>query len=49
LTPSPDIVSQLLMAGPLIVLYEISIIFSRIVLHLNERKEKPGLDGPSLS
>jgi len=49
LTPSPDMVSQILMAGPLIVLYEVSIIFSRFVLYLNERKEKPGLDGPSLS
>jgi sec-independent protein translocase protein TatC len=26
LTPTPDVVNQLLMAGPLIVLYEISII-----------------------
>ncbi len=26
LTPTPDIVNQLLMAGPLIVLYEVSII-----------------------
>ncbi|MFA6011227.1 MAG: twin-arginine translocase subunit TatC [Desulfobacteraceae bacterium] len=30
LTPSPDVVSQVLMAGPLIVLYEISIIGARI-------------------
>jgi sec-independent protein translocase protein TatC len=26
LTPTPDIVNQLLMAGPLIVLYEVSIV-----------------------
>jgi sec-independent protein translocase protein TatC len=26
LTPTPDVVNQLLMAGPLIVLYEISIV-----------------------
>lgn len=26
LTPTPDVVNQLLMAGPLIVLYEVSII-----------------------
>ena len=26
LTPTPDVVNQLLMAGPLVVLYEISII-----------------------
>ncbi len=31
LTPSPDVVSQLLMAGPLIVLYETGIIFSKII------------------
>ncbi len=30
LTPTPDVVNQLLMAGPLIVLYEISILGSRI-------------------
>ncbi|OPY90830.1 MAG: Sec-independent protein translocase protein TatC [Syntrophus sp. PtaU1.Bin208] len=29
LTPSPDVVSQLLMAGPLMVLYEISIVVAR--------------------
>jgi Sec-independent protein secretion pathway component TatC len=26
LTPTPDVVNQLLMAGPLIVLYEVSIV-----------------------
>jgi sec-independent protein translocase protein TatC len=30
LTPTPDIVNQLLMAGPLMVLYEISILGARI-------------------
>lgn len=29
LTPTPDVINQLLMAGPLIVLYEISILVSR--------------------
>lgn len=31
LTPGPDIFSQLLMAGPLLVLYEISIIVARLI------------------
>ncbi len=26
LTPTPDVVNQLLMAGPLIILYEVSIV-----------------------
>jgi sec-independent protein translocase protein TatC len=30
LTPTPDMVNQLLMAGPLIVLYEVSILVSRM-------------------
>jgi sec-independent protein translocase protein TatC len=31
LTPTPDIVNQSLMAGPLIVLYEVGIICARVV------------------
>ncbi len=30
LTPTPDLVNQLLMAGPLLVLYEVSILVSRV-------------------
>ena len=30
LTPSPDVVSQVMMAGPLIVLYEMSILGARV-------------------
>jgi sec-independent protein translocase protein TatC len=30
LTPGPDVVSQLLMAGPLMILYEIGLIGARI-------------------
>ncbi|MHB1420275.1 MAG: twin-arginine translocase subunit TatC [Bacillota bacterium] len=37
LTPGPDVVSQLLMAGPMVLLYEISIIISKLV------KSRPGL------
>ena len=37
LTPSPDIVSQVLMAGPLIMLYELSILFSRFVFRRLEQ------------
>ena len=36
LTPTPDIVNQSLMAGPLIILYEVGIICSRVV----SRKKK---------
>lgn len=38
LTP-PDIVSQILMAGPLIVLYNLSIVISYFVTRRRERKE----------
>lgn len=30
LTPGPDVVSQLLMAGPMLILYELSIVLARI-------------------
>ncbi|UMZ73155.1 twin-arginine translocase subunit TatC [Natranaerofaba carboxydovora] len=39
LTP-PDIISQALMAGPLILLYEISIIISRIVVRKKEKQDQ---------
>lgn len=39
LTP-PDIYSQLLMAGPLVVLYNLSIIISLVVTLLRERRER---------
>jgi sec-independent protein translocase protein TatC len=38
LTP-PDVVSQLLMAGPLVVLYNLSIILSYVVTRRRERKQ----------
>jgi sec-independent protein translocase protein TatC len=38
LTPSPDVISQLLMAGPLMVLYEISIFLAKIA---RRKKKKP--------
>ncbi len=38
LTPTPDIVNQSLMAGPLIILYEVGIICSRVVAR---KKAKP--------
>ncbi len=37
LTP-PDIITQLLMGGPLIFLYEISVICSQIIYNLNKKK-----------
>ena len=37
LTPTPDIVNQSLMAGPLIVLYEVGIICSRVVARKKAR------------
>jgi sec-independent protein translocase protein TatC len=38
LTPTPDIVNQSLMAGPLIVLYEVGIICSRVVARRKARR-----------
>jgi sec-independent protein translocase protein TatC len=37
LTPTPDIVNQSLMAGPLIILYEVGIICSRVVARKKAR------------
>ena len=39
LTPSPDVVSQLMMAGPMIVLYNLSILVSWYVTVKREKKE----------
>ncbi len=39
LTPSPDVVSQIMMAAPMIVLYNLSIIASWIVTTKREKKE----------
>ncbi len=38
LTPSPDFFSQLVLAVPLVLLYEISIIFSKMISWANARK-----------
>jgi sec-independent protein translocase protein TatC len=40
LTPTPDIVNQSLMAGPLIVLYEIGIVCARV---FGRRKATPAV------
>jgi sec-independent protein translocase protein TatC len=40
LTPTPDIVNQSLMAGPLIILYEIGIICARVVTRKKARPPK---------
>jgi sec-independent protein translocase protein TatC len=37
LTP-PDFISQIFMAVPLVILYEMSVLFSRLVLRLKEQK-----------
>jgi len=37
LTPTPDVVNQSLMAGPLIVLYEVGIICARVVARKKAR------------
>lgn len=39
-TPTPDIVTQLLLAAPMFVLYEVSIFISKIVLRKKERASK---------
>jgi sec-independent protein translocase protein TatC len=41
LTPTPDIVNQSLMAGPLIILYEVGIICSRVVARKKARPRVP--------
>ena len=50
LTPSPDAISQLLLAGPLLVLWEIGILVSRIVVgragHPLSRKERAEQQSP---
>ncbi|OGS20561.1 MAG: twin arginine-targeting protein translocase TatC [Elusimicrobia bacterium RIFOXYA2_FULL_39_19] len=40
LTPGPDIFSQFMMAVPTLVLYELSILLSRIVFRKKEQKEE---------
>ncbi|CAN5922678.1 hypothetical protein BH11MYX3_BH11MYX3_19300 [soil metagenome] len=40
LTPSPDVVSQIMMAGPMIILYNLSIIFAWRVTLKREREGK---------
>ncbi len=42
LTPTPDVVNQVLMGGPLVVLYEISIVAVRLF----GRQSRSGLDSP---
>ncbi|MBI3580276.1 MAG: twin-arginine translocase subunit TatC [Ignavibacteriales bacterium] len=39
-TPTPDIVTQLLLAAPMFVLYEISIFISKIVVRKKERESE---------
>jgi sec-independent protein translocase protein TatC len=40
LTPTPDIFNQALMAGPLIILYEIGIIGAKIFCRERRKKEE---------
>lgn len=55
LTPTPDVVNQLLMAGPLVLLYEVSIVavalFARTTLAgfspRGDREEEPAADADS--
>ncbi|MCI5219559.1 MAG: twin-arginine translocase subunit TatC, partial [Candidatus Electrothrix sp. LOE2] len=45
ITPTPDVVNQLLMAGPLVVLYEISIMAVRFFARnslMTAREDDPG-------
>ncbi|KKM11932.1 preprotein translocase subunit TatC [Clostridiales bacterium PH28_bin88] len=44
LTPGPDVVSQLLMAGPMIILYELSILISRVVKAKKKAAEAEAVD-----
>lgn len=49
LTPSPDFVSQILMAVPLMLLYELSIIFCRFTYKVNAAKENEGFNNSPLT
>lgn len=40
LTPSPDVVSQILMAAPMIALYNVSIVISYVVTRKREREDE---------
>jgi sec-independent protein translocase protein TatC len=44
LTPTPDMFNQAMMAGPLIVLYEVGIISARI---FGRRRAAPPVDVPT--
>ncbi len=46
ITPTPDVVNQLLMAGPLIVLYEISIIGAKLFGKKRVKQEEEGAMEP---
>ena len=49
LTPTPDVVNQVMMGGPLVILYEISIIAVRIFVrpgrHISEDSTEEGVSG----
>jgi sec-independent protein translocase protein TatC len=45
LTPTPDMVNQTLMAGPLILLYEVGIIASRLVRRRARKQAVAAADG----
>ena len=49
LTPSPDCFSQIIMAVPLIILYEISILYSKLTYRMGVRKPNVNFDGPPIS
>jgi sec-independent protein translocase protein TatC len=44
ITPTPDVVNQLLMAGPLIVLYEVSIVGAKLFGKKQGEQEEAGLE-----
>jgi sec-independent protein translocase protein TatC len=46
-TPSPDVFSQLMLAGPLYLLYEASVVLVRLTGRREERKTPAGYDAES--
>jgi sec-independent protein translocase protein TatC len=46
ITPTPDVVNQLLMAGPLIVLYEVSILGAKLFGQKKVGTEEAGVEEP---
>jgi len=48
LTPGPDVVTQVLMAGPLIALYNISILIAYLIARRKDTEQRAGASKPDV-